>query len=108
METYASEAPDPDSARDADLERTVCACINDLIPNLKPEYADLIRRVDLGGESVGALADEIGLTVGNARVRLHRARAALRKELEQSCRTCATHGCLDCTCASSGSHQRRG
>jgi RNA polymerase sigma-70 factor (ECF subfamily) len=33
-------------------------------------------------------------------VRLHRARAALKTRLEQSCGTCATHGCLDCTCRS--------
>lgn len=104
MESYARGAPEADL--DADLERVVCACIHDLIPNLKPEYADLIRRVDLGEESVGSLADELGLTAANARVRLHRARAALRKELERSCRTCATHGCLDCTCSSSSGPQR--
>lgn len=99
--SYVHEAPAGDSVVDADLERAVCACMNDLIPNLKPEYAELIRRVDLGHESIGAFADEHGLTAGNARVRLHRARAALRTELERSCRTCATHGCLDCTCSAS-------
>jgi len=31
-------------------------------------------------------------------VRLHRARAALREKLVRSCRTCAEHGCLDCSC----------
>jgi RNA polymerase sigma factor (sigma-70 family) len=102
IESYAREVRQGESVVDADLERAVCACINDLIPNLKPEYADLIRRVDLGEESIGTLADELGLTAGNARVRLHRARAALREELEQSCRTCATHGCLDCTCSAPG------
>jgi RNA polymerase sigma-70 factor (ECF subfamily) len=34
-------------------------------------------------------------------VRLHRARQALKRELERSCGTCATHGCLDCTCGAS-------
>ena len=99
IESYARDAPDADPGFDADLERAVCACVNDLIPNLKPEYADLIRRVDLGGAEVTSVADELGLTAGNARVRLHRARTALRHELERSCRTCATHGCLDCTCS---------
>jgi RNA polymerase sigma-70 factor (ECF subfamily) len=101
LESYARGATEGDFVADADLERAVCACINDLIPNLKPEYADLIRRVDLGEESIGSLADGLGLTAANARVRLHRARAALRKELERSCRTCATHGCLDCSCSPS-------
>ena len=99
IESYAGEAPRVDPGFDADLERAVCACVNDLIPNLKPEYADLIRRVDLGGAEVAAAADELGIAAGNARVRLHRARTALRHELERSCRTCATHGCLDCTCS---------
>ncbi len=34
----------------------------------------------------------------NAGVRLHRARQALKRQLERSCGTCATHGCLDCSC----------
>lgn len=99
VESYAREAPGADPGLDADLERAVCACINDLIPVLKPEYADLIRRVDLAGDEVTTAAGALGITPGNARVRLHRARAALRDELERSCRTCATHGCLDCTCS---------
>lgn len=99
LERYATHAPDAASMPPDELERTICACIKDLIPNLKTEHAELIRRVDLGHESVGALAEELGLTPGNARVRLHRAREALRGEVERSCRTCATHGCLDCTCS---------
>jgi RNA polymerase sigma factor (sigma-70 family) len=99
LEAYAHEAPEADGGFDADLERAVCACVNDLIPLLKPEYADLIRRVDLGGGDIASTAGELGITPGNARVRLHRARTALRDQLERSCRTCATHGCLDCDCA---------
>lgn len=98
----ARNTPEFDLGFAADLERTVCACIKDLIPLLKPEYSDLIRRVDLGGSDVAAVAEEIGISPGNTRVRLHRARTALRAELEKSCRTCATHGCLDCTCSPKG------
>jgi RNA polymerase sigma factor (sigma-70 family) len=99
IEAHARETPEVDPGFDADLERTVCECVNDLVPLLKPEYSDLIRRVDLGGANVTSVADEIGISPGNARVRLHRARAALRDELEKSCRTCAAHGCIDCTCS---------
>lgn len=81
-----------------DLERTVCACVNALIPTLKTEYAELVRRVDLEGASVAEMAVELGITPNNAGVRLHRARLALKARLEESCRTCATHGCHDCTC----------
>jgi RNA polymerase sigma-70 factor (ECF subfamily) len=107
LEAQARETPEVDPGFDADLERTVCECVNDLVPLLKPEYADLIRRVDLGGANVTSVADEIGISAGNARVRLHRARAALRDELEKSCRTCATHGCIDCTCSRSESAPSR-
>jgi len=37
-------------------------------------------------------------------VRLHRARKALRERLTASCRACAEHGCLDCSCGASGGH----
>jgi RNA polymerase sigma-70 factor (ECF subfamily) len=102
VESYAREASAAGPGHDADLERAICACVDDLVPLLKPEYADLIRRVDLGGADVTSAADALGITPGNARVRLHRARTALRGELERSCRTCATHGCLDCTCSRRG------
>lgn len=103
LDAQARNSPDADPGFDADLERTICECINDLVPLLRPEYSDLIRRIDLGGANVTSVAEEIGISPGNARVRLHRARAALRVELEKSCRTCATHGCFDCTCSRGGS-----
>jgi RNA polymerase sigma-70 factor (ECF subfamily) len=90
-------APDvPDE--DAELHRAVCACVNDLVPTLKPEWGRLVRRVDLEGESVPAAARDEGITPNNAAVRLHRARAALRDKLRVVCGACARHGCLDCGC----------
>lgn len=102
LEAHAQELRFGDPGFNADLERTVCECINDLIPQLRPEYSDLIRRVDLGGTDIKTAAADVGISPGNARVRLHRARAALRDELERTCRVCATHGCVDCTCSSRG------
>jgi RNA polymerase sigma-70 factor (ECF subfamily) len=90
----SEESPDPE------LKQVICACINDLLPALKPEYAEMVRQVDLEGRSVPEVAREVDITPNNAGVRLHRARQALKKQLERSCGTCATHGCLDCTCAS--------
>jgi RNA polymerase sigma-70 factor (ECF subfamily) len=93
----ASEAgPDPE------LTQTVCACIHDLLPALKPEYAEMVRQVDLEGRSVHEVAQEAGITANNAGVRLHRARQALKKQLERSCGTCTAHGCLDCSCGKAG------
>ncbi|MFY0525887.1 RNA polymerase sigma factor [Archangium gephyra] len=100
LEREAREAselgPDPE------LTQTVCACIHDLLPALKPEYAEMVRQVDLEGRGVPEVAREAGITANNAGVRLHRARQALKKQLERSCGTCASHGCLDCTCGEPG------
>ncbi len=82
----------------ADVEQEVCTCMNNLVLTLKPEYSDILRRVDLGEGRLDAVAAELGITTNNATVRLHRARQALRQRLEQMCGMCAHHGCLNCTC----------
>jgi len=76
----------------------VCACFEPLIETLKPEYAELIRAVELGSERPEDAARRLRVTPNNLKVRRHRARQALRQRLERTCRTCAEHGCLDCTC----------
>ena len=81
-----------------ELERAVCQCVHGIIPTLKDEYREILTRVEIDGRSLGEAAAELGLTVNNATVRLHRARRALRKRLETVCGTCAEHACLDCTC----------
>lgn len=91
----------PPQGQDEGLHSVVCQCMVTLLPNLKPEYADLLRRVDLEEAPVAETAQQLGITPNNASVRLHRARAALRRELERSCGTCAIHGCLDCSCGRS-------
>ncbi len=98
-ERYVEENPEPTAELDAAIEGTVCACVKDLLSTLRSEYAEVIRRVDLEGASVIEAAATLGVTPNNAAVRLHRARAALRRRLEQTCGTCTEHGCLECTCA---------
>jgi RNA polymerase sigma factor (sigma-70 family) len=87
-----------DVAADAEDETLLCACFEPLVAALKPEYAELIRAVELGGESPEQAAERLGVTPNNLKVRRHRVRQALRRRLEETCRTCADHGCLDCTC----------
>jgi len=84
--------------RDPETEGEICRCFEPLLPTLKPEYAEMLRKVDLEGRRPVDVAAEQGVTPNAAMVKLHRARRALRVRLEQACRTCATHGCLDCTC----------
>jgi RNA polymerase sigma-70 factor (ECF subfamily) len=94
LEARALDARVPE----AEAREAVCACIHDLLAALKPEYADMIRRVDLEEAGIAVAAAERAITPNNARVLLHRARKALRRELERSCGTCTEHGCLDCSC----------
>ena len=83
---------------DKELEAVVCACVMSLLETLKPEYETALRRVELEGASVRSFAEETGITPGNAGVRLHRAREALRKQLVRCCGACLEHGCFDCAC----------
>ena len=76
----------------------LCECFRDLIPTLKPEYAEMIERLELGGGEPAQVAAELAISPNNLKVRRHRARQALRQRLEETCRMCAQHGCLDCTC----------
>lgn len=89
---------DEAQAPDVELQDAVCKCVSRLADTLKPEYAEALRRVEVDGLSVQAFAAEVGITANNAAVRLFRARKALKKQLEVSCGTCASHGCLDCNC----------
>jgi RNA polymerase sigma-70 factor (ECF subfamily) len=100
LERHAAEAAatvEPDAA----LEAAVCACVGALIPTLKEEYAAILRAVELEGASVAEAAARFGITPGNAAVRAHRARQALKQRLEATCGTCTEHGCLDCHCEAS-------
>lgn len=81
-----------------EAERVLCECFRALIPTLKPEYGELIEQLELSGSDPAQVAERIGITANNLKVRRHRARQALRQRLEESCRVCAKHGCLDCTC----------
>lgn len=82
-----------------EIRPSVCACLGPLLNGMRPAYADLIRRIDLEGETPAAVAKDLKVTANNLTVRLHRARQALRAGLEEACGICTKHGCLNCTCS---------
>jgi RNA polymerase sigma-70 factor (ECF subfamily) len=65
---------------------------------LKPECAEALSAIEVGGTPVKVFAEQKGLSSSNAAVRVFRAREALKKRVSESCGTCAEHGCLNCTC----------
>lgn len=83
---------------DPELDAAICNCLYRLLPTLKSEYADIIWRADILGEPRDRLAASLGISLNNVTVRLHRGRQALRRRLEEMCRTCPIHGFLDCHC----------
>jgi len=87
------QEPPPD-----ELKATACACLHGFLPNLHGNYGELIKRIDLDGESPAQVAKELKISRNNLTVRLHRARQALRTSLEDACGICSRHGCLNCTC----------
>jgi len=97
MEAWGQDLTDSQKP-EADLRQEICQCVSGLLATLKPEYRDALRIVDLEEGQLSDLAEQSGITAENAAVRVHRARKALRRQVEQACGTCADHGCLDCQC----------
>ena len=93
-----SESQEPDAA----LRQEICHCVSGLLAALKPEYREALRVVDLEDRKLSDLAQQSGITAENAAVRVHRARKALRRQVEHACGTCAEHGCFDCHCKATG------
>lgn len=92
---YAAEQ---DIVVNGDEHTSLCECFEDLLPTLKPEYAEVIQALDLDERDPEIVAKDLGITRGNPKVRAHRARQRLRTQLEQTCRLYAKHGCFDCSC----------
>lgn len=81
-------------------EKSICSCLRSLVPALRPDYAEILERIDLSDEPREQAAENLGITPSNARVRLHRARQALRVSLAAFCTDCSEGRFDDCTCES--------
>ena len=86
------------STEDHSEPKFACGCIALVLPSLRPAYAEVLREVDLAETPLVEYARRHKLTPGNAAVRAHRARAALRIALEKTCGSCTIEACLDCVC----------
>ena len=95
LEAFAAEAS---ATYEHEIRNTACACIGEVVADLKPEYRSAIERIDIVGVPMEEFAKAERISANNASVRLHRARKAVPKHLIRVCGTCAEHKCLDCTC----------
>jgi len=97
LERWAEDL-ESETTTDPQTQDIVCECINQVLATLKPDYSEILQRVDLAEGSLQTFAAKSGITPGNATVRIHRARQALKKQLIVVCGTCFKHGCLNCSC----------
>ena len=96
-EAFARELETHDAPSD-DMLNGICGCVSRLAATLKPEYAEALTAIEVGGTPVKVFAEQKGLSSNNAAVRVFRAREALKHRVTESCGTCAEHGCVNCTC----------
>jgi len=96
-EAFAREL-ETHEAPTSEMRGEICACVSRLASTLKPEYAEALEAIEVGGTPVKAFAEAKGLSSSNAAVRVFRAREALKKRVTESCGVCAEHGCVNCTC----------
>lgn len=97
MEAWARDF-DESVEPEAELRKEICQCVSGVLVTLKPEYRDALQIVDVEEGKLSDLAQKAEITPDNAAVRIHRARKALRRQVELTCGACATHGCIDCDC----------
>jgi RNA polymerase sigma factor (sigma-70 family) len=94
LQAEPAEHPDPQT------EAEICNCFKSLMADMPQSYQELLTKIDLEGGSLPEVAQSLGETANNARVRLHRARKQLRDRVEKLCKLCSAHGCIDCDCDS--------
>lgn len=103
LAAFGAELESTGSGAEPELKGAICRCVAELAATLKPEYAEVLRRVEVEGARVADYAASAGLTASNAGVRIFRARRALLEQVKRACGSCAEHGCLDCTCGADSS-----
>lgn len=91
-EAEATDATDelPDTSDQASQERRLLReemnrCVAGLLDRLPESYRTVLALSDCEELSDAEIADIMGVSVGAAKIRLHRARARLKEELERCC-----------------------
>jgi len=75
-----------------------CNCLESALAKLEPNHADMIGRVDIRQESRAHVASSAGISDGNMRIRLLRARRALRRQIDDECPSCPAYDGRQCLC----------
>ena len=81
-----------------DQDGSACSCIAAAMHELQPAQAELLTRLDLQDESRKGVAAALGISLNSLGVRVHRSRAALKKEIGKICPVCGAGGFMQCDC----------
>ncbi|MEO8798237.1 MAG: sigma factor [Polyangiaceae bacterium] len=92
------EALTRDASSALPVEAAVCGCSLGVLQTLPESYAAILRHADIDELSMNEVAAALGISVANTKVRLHRARIALRQALLAFCKTDSVDACRTCTC----------
>jgi RNA polymerase sigma-70 factor (ECF subfamily) len=96
---FSGDVPEDEPAANDERPRgPTCRCAVRLLGELRPAYAEVVRRLDFEQQDPRAAADALHLSMSNLYVRLHRARRALRDRVQGHCGVASIGPCLECTC----------
>lgn len=101
MERLGGLASEAAPSEADELRELVCGCVTRLLDTMPEAAGTLLRRVELGDESIADVARAEGSTANAVGVRLFRARKALRARLQACCGECGDPTCHDCDRAAS-------
>ena len=74
-----------DSVEETAIRGEMSACIGEFVTRLPENYKTVMVLSDLEGFSNDEIAAMLGITVDTVKIRLHRARERLRKDLQDGC-----------------------
>ncbi|HTY99287.1 MAG TPA: RNA polymerase sigma factor [Rhodocyclaceae bacterium] len=83
-----ADLPEPaiDATATAGLElRQTNRCIRNMLATLPPEQQEVLLQAELYDRTAAEIARDAGITPGNAKIRLQRARRALKAALAKNC-----------------------
>ncbi len=81
----ATEIDAAPSAEEAVDQRQMGRCVQELLAALPPQYRDVLFKADVLEHTAAEIASAAGISTGNAKTRLHRARRAMKAALETHC-----------------------
>jgi RNA polymerase sigma-70 factor (ECF subfamily) len=67
------------------IRREMSECVREFIDRLPPDYSTILILSEIEGFKNREVAEILQISLENAKVRLHRARARLKKELDSGC-----------------------